>query len=54
MQDAYLVGLAGKDAEISMLREQLAQLSSDLTRNLAVSGCHSCTSITAASVQVPQ
>lgn len=35
--------LAGKDAEIRMLRDQLSQLSADLTRNLAVSDEQSCT-----------
>jgi hypothetical protein len=43
------VVVAVKDAEINMLRQQLAQLSSDLSRNLAVGVCclcalHTCSS----------
>lgn len=36
------VVVAVKDAEINMLRQQLAQLSSDLSRNLAVGVCFLC------------
>jgi hypothetical protein len=44
MQDSSSLALlvVGKDAEISMLREQLSQLSADLNRNLAVSFARHC------------
>jgi hypothetical protein len=41
------VVVAVKDAEINMLRQQLAQLSSDLSRNLAVGACVHCTTAAA-------
>jgi hypothetical protein len=33
----FIIALAVKDAELHVLRQQLAQLSADLSRNLAVS-----------------
>ncbi len=56
MQDSASLGLlvVGKDAEISMLREQLAQLSSDLSRNLAVSAEHTFQSLTGAGAAATQ